>query len=87
MIKPRLLFDTIHSVKGGEADNVLIYEKANWPSHFSTKKWNRENGRSSCLVHWRYSCERHLTFLRTTHDYYFPMGKIFSDYERSINDN
>jgi hypothetical protein len=29
---PQIVIDTIHSVKGGEADNVLIYSKGNYPS-------------------------------------------------------
>jgi len=35
--KAKIIIDTIHSVKGGEADNVLIYEKANWPSNFQPR--------------------------------------------------
>ena len=34
---PQIIIDTIHSVKGGEADNVLLYSKANWPSNFYNK--------------------------------------------------
>ena len=33
----RITIDTIHSVKGGEADHVCLFEKANWPAHFGHK--------------------------------------------------
>ena len=35
--EPKIIIDTIHSVKGGEADNVLLYSKTNWPSAYSNK--------------------------------------------------
>ena len=31
------LIDTIHSIKGGEANDVVIYEKSNWPAHLENK--------------------------------------------------
>ena len=34
---PKILIDTIHQVKGGEADNVVIASKCNFPSHFDKK--------------------------------------------------
>ena len=85
--KAQIIIDTIHSVKGGEADNVLIYEKANWPSHFSTKNGTEKMAEARVWYTGVTRAKDTLHFLRTTYDYYFPMGKIFSDYERSINDN
>ena len=38
--EPKIIIDTIHSVKGDEADNVILYSKANYPANFRTK--NRE---------------------------------------------
>ena len=84
--KASIIIDTIHSVKGGEADNVLIYEKANWPSHFSNKSGVEKMAEARV---WYTGCTRAkktLNFLCTSHQYYFPMGKIFSNYKRSIND-
>ena len=34
---PKIIIDTIHSVKGGEAHNVVLYGKANYPSNYQTK--------------------------------------------------
>jgi superfamily I DNA/RNA helicase len=39
-IKARIIIDTIHQVKGGEADNVVISAKCNFPSHFDRKNFN-----------------------------------------------
>ena len=35
--KPEIIIDTIHSVKGGEANHVCIYSKTNYPAAFSHK--------------------------------------------------
>ena len=32
-----IIIDTIHSIKGGEAQHVCVYEKSNWPAHFENK--------------------------------------------------
>jgi len=32
-----MIIDTIHSIKGGEADNVVIYEKSNWIASIQNK--------------------------------------------------
>ena len=34
---PKIIIDTIHQVKGGEADNVVLASKCNFPSHFDKK--------------------------------------------------
>ena len=85
--KANIIIDTIHSVKGGEADNVLIYEKANWPSHFSGKNGLEKMAEARVWYTGVTRARKSLHFLRTTHDYYFPMGKIFTDYQRSINND
>ena len=35
---PTIIIDTIHSVKGGEADNVLVYFKADYASQYQNKQ-------------------------------------------------
>jgi hypothetical protein len=37
--KANIIIDTIHQVKGGEAENVVLYAKTNWPSDFDGKKF------------------------------------------------
>ena len=34
---PQIILDTIHSCKGSEADNVLLFSKTNWISSFHNK--------------------------------------------------
>lgn len=85
--KAKIIIDTIHSVKGGEADNVLIYEKANWPSNFSTKN-NREKMAEARV--WYTGITRSKTslhILSTTHTYFFPLGRLASNFNRrTINE-
>ena len=82
--KAKIIIDTIHSVKGGEADNVLIYEKANWPSNFSTKN-NREKMAEARV--WYTGITRSKTslhILSTNHTYFFPLGRLASNFNRRI---
>ena len=39
---PKIIIDTIHQVKGGEADNVVLSSKCNFPSHFDKKILKRK---------------------------------------------
>ena len=43
---PKIIIDTIHQVKGGEADNVVLASKCNFPSHYREKKFNRKSKRT-----------------------------------------
>jgi len=36
-LPPKIIIDTIHQVKGGEADNVVLASKCNFPSHYDKK--------------------------------------------------
>ena len=47
---PKIIIDTIHQVKGGEADNVVLSSKCNFPSHYE-KKFIRKDKRASGLVY------------------------------------
>jgi len=85
--KANIIIDTIHSVKGGEAENVLIYEKANWPSNFVTKNGLERMAEARVWYTGVTRAKRTLHFLCTNHEYYFPMGKIFTNYKRSINND
>jgi len=33
----KIIIDTIHQVKGGEADNVVLASKCNFPSHYDKR--------------------------------------------------
>jgi superfamily I DNA/RNA helicase len=78
---PKIIIDTIHQVKGGEADNVVLASKCNFPSHFDKKNladkvkelrvWYTGATRSKQTLH----------LLGTYHQYNFPLGKYFKQYE------
>tara|TARA_R100000908_G_scaffold64257_1_gene47505 strand:+ start:1750 stop:3321 length:1572 start_codon:yes stop_codon:yes gene_type:complete len=80
----RVTIDTIHSVKGGEADHVCVYEKANWPAHFGHKIGV---ARSSEARVWYVGITRAretLHILRTYHEYFFPLARLYNQF---IKDN
>lgn len=85
--KAQIIIDTIHAVKGGEAENVLIYEKANWPANYSTKNATDKMAEARVWYTGITRAKSTLHFLTTNHEYYFPIGKIFSNYIRSKDDN
>jgi len=78
---PKIIIDTIHQVKGGEADNVVLASKCNFPSHFDKKNladkvkelrvWYTGATRSKSTLH----------LLGTYHQYNFPLGKYYKQYE------
>ena len=80
----RVTIDTIHSIKGGEADHVCVYEKANWPAHFGHKIGV---ARSSEARVWYVGVTRAretLHILRTYHEYFFPLARLYNQF---IKDN
>ncbi len=75
LLVKNFIIDTIHSVKGGEADNVLLYSKTNWPSAFSHK--NREEQSDEKRVYYTGATRAKdtLHLLSTDHQYNYPMGE------------
>ena len=85
--KAKIIIDTIHSVKGGEADNVLIYEKANWPSNFSTKNFKDKMAEARVWYTGITRSKTSLHILSTNHTYFFPLGRLASNFNRrTINE-
>ena len=81
-LSSRLTIDTIHSIKGGEADHVCVYEKANWPAHFGHKVGL---ARSSEARVWYVGITRPretLHILRTNHEYFFPLARLYNQFIR-----
>ena len=82
---PKIIIDTIHQVKGGEADNVVLSSKCNFPSHFDKKNikekvkelrvWYTGATRSKGTLH----------LLGTYHQYNFPLGKYYKLYEANYD--
>ena len=79
--RAHILIDTIHQVKGGEADNVVLSSKCNFPSHFDRKSlidkiqelrvWYTGVTRTINTLH----------LLGTFHKYNFPLSKYYKLYK------
>ena len=79
-----IVIDTIHSIKGGEANDVVIYEKSNWPAHLENKI-----GKDRCSEYrvWYVGVTRakqNLHILRSNHQYTFPLCRMLNEITRNI---
>ena len=79
-----IIIDTIHSVKGGEADNVLLYEKSNWPSNFSTKNNKEKMAEARVWYTGITRSKKSLHILSTNHTYFFPLVSLASRFNRKV---
>jgi superfamily I DNA/RNA helicase len=80
----KIIIDTIHSVKGGEADNVLLYEKSNWPSNFSTKNNKEKMAEARVWYTGITRSKKSLHILSTDHTYFFPLVSLASRFNRKV---
>ena len=82
---PKIIIDTIHSVKGGEADNVLLYSKTNWPSAFSNKNLEEQSDEKRVYYTGATRARDTLHLLSTDHRYNYPMGEDYFVYLQEKN--
>jgi len=82
--KAKIIIDTIHSVKGGEADNVVLYEKTNWPSNFASKNGKDKMAEARVWYTGVTRSKKSLHILSTNHSYFFPLGRIASYFRRKV---
>ena len=77
---PNIIIDTIHSVKGGEANNVLIYSKTNYASSFDKK--NRDEKSDEKRVYYTAVTRARdtLHILSTDFHFNYPIGKDYLIY-------
>ena len=78
---PKIIIDTIHQVKGGEADNVILASKCNFPSHFDKKNLSEKVKELRVWYTGATRSKQTLHLLGTNHQYNFPLGKYFKLYE------
>jgi superfamily I DNA/RNA helicase len=78
---PKIIIDTIHQVKGGEADNVVLASKCNFPSHYDKKNLTEKVKELRVWYTGVTRCKQNLHLLGTNHQYNFPLGKYFKLYE------
>lgn len=75
--EPNIIIDTIHSVKGGEANNVLIYSKANWLSDYNNKNKSEKSDESRVYYTGVTRAKDTIHLLSTDHKYNYPIGKDY----------
>ena len=78
--KPKIIIDTIHSVKGGEADHVLMYSKGNYPSIFHTKSREEKINERKVWYTGATRAKKSLHLLRTDYKYNYPLGADYLIY-------
>jgi DNA helicase-2/ATP-dependent DNA helicase PcrA len=76
----RVTIDTIHSIKGGEAQNVCVYEKANWPAHFGHKVGLARSSEARVWYVGVTRAQETLHILRTHHEYFFPLARLYNQF-------
>jgi DNA helicase-2/ATP-dependent DNA helicase PcrA len=79
---PQIIIDTIHSVKGGQADNVLIFSKTNWVSSFSRKNPQEQSEERKVYYVGVTRAKKRLHLLGTDYRYNYPMGVDYLNYLR-----
>ena len=80
--EPQIIIDTIHSVKGGEADNVLLYTKANWPSNFYSKNVSEKSDERRVIYTGVTRAKDTLHVLSSDYKYNYPIGEEYLIYLR-----
>jgi superfamily I DNA/RNA helicase len=75
-----IIIDTIHSIKGGEAQHVCVYEKANWPAHFENKVGLARSSESRVWYVAVTRAKESLHILRSYHEYFFPLARLYNQF-------
>ena len=83
---PRITIDTIHSVKGGEANNVVLYSKGNYPSHYNNKNKEEKINEKKVWYTGSTRARKTLHLLRTDYKYNYPLGADYLIYVQEKND-
>lgn len=82
---PKIIIDTIHQVKGGEADNVVLASKCNFPSHYEKKNLSEKVKELRVWYTGATRSKGTLHLLGTHHQYNFPLGKYYKLYEANYD--
>ena len=77
---PNVIIDTIHSVKGDEANHVLLYSKANWPSSYRHKDKSEKSNEKKVWYTGVTRARDSLHLLSTDYKYHYPIGEDYLVY-------
>ena len=79
--EPQIIIDTIHSVKGGEANNVVLYSKTNWPASYVNKKDAGDKSDEKRVYYTGATRARDtLHILSSNYRYNYPIGEDYLIY-------
>jgi len=85
-VEPKIIIDTIHSVKGDEADNVILYSKGNYPANFHTKDKDGKINERKVWYTGATRAKKSLHLLRTNYKYNYPLGADYLIYVQENDD-
>ena len=78
--EPDIIIDTIHSVKGGEANNVLLCSKGNYPSSYAHKNVDERSDERRVFYTGVTRAKDTLHILSTDYRYNYPIGEDYFVY-------
>jgi superfamily I DNA/RNA helicase len=78
--EPKIIIDTIHSVKGGEADHVVLASKNDYASDFGRKTKLDKSGERKVYYTGASRAKNTLHILSTDYKYHYPIGKDYLIY-------
>ena len=71
---PQIIIDTIHSVKGGEANHVVLYGKGNFPSNYKSKNKQEKIDEKKVWYTGATRAKNTIHLLGTDYKYNYPLG-------------
>jgi hypothetical protein len=77
-----MVVDTIHSIKGGEADHVVLYEKSNWVASIQNKIGLERSSEYRVWYVGSTRARKQIHILRSPSEYYFPLARMLSETKR-----
>jgi superfamily I DNA/RNA helicase len=83
---PLITIDTIHSVKGGEANHVVLYSKGNYPSDYAHKSKQEKSDERRVWYTGATRARKTLHLLRTDYKFNYPIGADYLIYVQEKND-
>ena len=80
-----MIVDTIHSIKGGEADHVVLYEKTNWVASIQNKVGFERSSEYRVWYVGATRARKHIHILRSHNEYSFPLSRMLNEVRRMKN--
>ena len=77
-----MVVDTIHSIKGGEADHVVLYEKSNWVASIQNKIGLERSSEHRVWYVGSTRARKQVHILRSPSEYYYPLARMLSETKR-----